>query len=37
MSIEIFEKLVAEFQAENPEIESSKIASALAFIAQGHI
>lgn len=34
-NLEIFEKLVAEFQAENPEIESSKIASALAFIAQG--
>ena len=34
-NLEIFEKLVTEFQTENPAIESSKIASALAFIAQG--
>ncbi|SHA09746.1 DEAD-box ATP-dependent RNA helicase CshA [Bathymodiolus thermophilus thioautotrophic gill symbiont] len=34
-SLEIFEKLVTEFQGSNPEIEPLKIASALAFIAQG--
>ncbi|CAC9567442.1 DEAD-box ATP-dependent RNA helicase DeaD (CshA) (EC 3.6.4.13) [uncultured Gammaproteobacteria bacterium] len=34
-SLEIFEKLVTEFQEENPEIEPLKTASALAFIAQG--
>ncbi|MDC9714798.1 MAG: DEAD/DEAH box helicase [Gammaproteobacteria bacterium] len=31
----VFEKLVSEFQAENPDIEASKVSSALAFIAQG--
>ncbi|SMN14351.1 DEAD-box ATP-dependent RNA helicase CshA [uncultured Candidatus Thioglobus sp.] len=31
----VFEKLVSEFQTENPDIEVSKISSALAFIAQG--
>ncbi len=30
------DKLVTEFQTENPEVKSSKIASALAFIAQGN-
>jgi ATP-dependent RNA helicase DeaD len=34
-NLEIFEKLVTEFQETNPEIEFLKIASALAFIAQG--
>ncbi|CAB9543575.1 DEAD-box ATP-dependent RNA helicase DeaD (= CshA) (EC [Bathymodiolus brooksi thiotrophic gill symbiont] len=34
-SLEIFGKLVTEFQEENPEIEPLKTASALAFIAQG--
>jgi ATP-dependent RNA helicase DeaD len=33
--LKALEKLVTEFQTENPAIESSKIASALAFIAQG--
>ncbi len=33
--LQIFEKLVAEFQAENADIDPLKIASALAFIAQG--
>lgn len=34
-NLEIFEKLVTEFQTANPELEPVKIASALAFIAQG--
>ncbi|MBA5248131.1 MAG: DEAD/DEAH box helicase [Gammaproteobacteria bacterium] len=34
-SLEVFEKLVTEFQADNPELESIKVAAALAFIAQG--
>lgn len=34
-NLEIFEKLVSEFQADNPDTETLKIASALAFIAQG--
>ncbi len=35
-NLDIFEKLVSEFQQENPEIEVSKISAALAFIAQGN-
>ncbi len=35
-NLDIFEKLVNEFQQENPEIEISKISAALAFIAQGN-
>lgn len=31
----IFEKLITEYQQENPQIESVKIASALSLIAQG--
>uniref|UniRef100_UPI0034E03E51 DEAD/DEAH box helicase n=1 Tax=Candidatus Thiodubiliella endoseptemdiera TaxID=2738886 RepID=UPI0034E03E51 len=34
-SLEVFEKLVTEFQEANPELESIKVAAALAFIAQG--
>lgn len=34
-SLEVFEKLVTEFQTANPELEPVKITSALAFIAQG--
>lgn len=34
-NLQMFEKLVSEFQTENPKIELLKIASALAFIAQG--
>ncbi|WXU00387.1 MAG: ATP-dependent RNA helicase DeaD [Catillopecten margaritatus gill symbiont] len=34
-SLEVFEKLVIEFQESNPELESVKVAAALAFIAQG--
>lgn len=34
--LDIFKKLVSEFQQENPEIETSKISAALAFIAQGN-
>lgn len=35
-NLAVFEKLISEFQTDNPEIEISKIASALAFIAQGN-
>ncbi|BBB23647.1 ATP-dependent RNA helicase DeaD [Isorropodon fossajaponicum endosymbiont JTNG4] len=35
-NLDIFEKLVSEFQQENPEVEISKISAALAFIAQGN-
>lgn len=35
-NLEIFEKLVSEFQQENLEIEASKISAALAFLAQGN-
>ncbi|RUA06165.1 MAG: ATP-dependent helicase, partial [Gammaproteobacteria bacterium] len=34
-NLEVFEKLVTEFQEANPELESVKVAAALAFIAQG--
>ncbi|WP_190600298.1 DEAD/DEAH box helicase [Candidatus Vesicomyidisocius sp. SY067_SCS001] len=35
-NLEIFKKLVGEFQQENPKIEISQISSALAYIAQGN-
>ncbi len=35
-NLEIFKKLVGEFQQENPKIEILQISSALAYIAQGN-